>query len=244
MDGYFENGYYIDRYYALEEDLLRFFNYITLEFYPKPQNRKHIRSIYLSDLLLRIGSNISTFFDRFIDNYLYSGGLLQHTLYLSYSSLQLIFKELKEKKKKSGLYWGDYKKLEPILGLSNRYVILTPLNEKLYPFRDTKNGKRSWADIKSSEGDFWWNSYNAVKHNAMLKEANLNSVLNALAALLLLITRPEIQFSSKFERYNYLKKEAMFELGVDAFGKDEIIKSGDICKISTRLFKLSSNIDQ
>jgi hypothetical protein len=189
MDGYFENGYYIDRYYALEEDLLRFLNYVTLEFYPKPQNRKYIRSIYLSDLLLRIGSNISTFFDRFIDNHLYSGGLLQQNFWLSYSSYQMIFKELKEKKKKSGLYWGDYKKLEPILDLSNRYVILTPLNEKLYPFRDTKKGIKSWVDIKNNEGDFWWNSYNAVKHNAMLEEANLNSVLNSLAALLLLIHR-------------------------------------------------------
>lgn len=36
MDEYFENGYHIDRYHALEEDLLRFLDYVTLDFYPKP----------------------------------------------------------------------------------------------------------------------------------------------------------------------------------------------------------------
>ena len=242
MDIYFENGYYIDRYYAIETDLLKFLDYVTIEFYPRPSNRKYIRSIYLSDLLLRIGSNISTFFDRFIDNYLKSGGKLQHNLFLSYSSHQTILRELKEKREKTGLYWGDYKKLEPILDLSNRYVILIPLNEKIYPFRDFKEGTKSWTDIKSSEKDFWWNCYNGVKHNAMLEIANLNNVLHALAALLLLITRPEIAYSNKFERYNYVKREAIFELGENAFGETEIIKSGEIREITTRLFKLASQI--
>jgi hypothetical protein len=242
MDSYFENGYYIDRYYALEEDLLKFFNYITLEFYPKPQNRRYIRSIYLSDLLVRIESNISTFFDRFIDNYLYSGGTLQHSLWLSYSDHKMILRELEATKEKSDLYWRDYKKLEPILNLANHYVILIPLDEKLYPFRDTRKGERSWVDIKADEPVFWWNSYNLVKHNAKFNDANLNIVLHALAALLLLITRPEFAYSSKFERYDYVKKEAIFELGVNAFGEDEIVKNGYIHEISTRLFKLGSPI--
>jgi hypothetical protein len=238
MDGYFKNGYHIDRYYALEEDLLIFLNYITLEFYPKPQNRSYIKSIYLSDLILRIGSNISTFFDRFIDNYPFSGG---NILFWT-SDYQTVIDDLREKKKKSALYWGDYKKLEPILNLTNEYVILNPLNEKLYPFKDTRTGNRSWIDIKPGELVFWWNSYNAVKHNARLEDANLNNVLHALAALLLLITRPELISSGKFERYNYVKKEATFELGENAFGEKEIVKSGYIHEFSTRLFKLGSSI--
>ena len=44
MDEYFGKGYHIDRYHALEEDLLTFLDYVTIEFYPKPRNQKYIKS--------------------------------------------------------------------------------------------------------------------------------------------------------------------------------------------------------
>ena len=73
MDEFFEKGYHIDRYHALEEDLLTFLDYVTIEFYPKPRNQRYIKSIYLADLMLRIGSNIGIFFDKFIESYAIKG---------------------------------------------------------------------------------------------------------------------------------------------------------------------------
>jgi hypothetical protein len=61
-DEYFTKGYHVDRYHALEKDLIRFFEYLPLDFYANSEERKRIRSTYLADLLLRIGSNIDIFF--------------------------------------------------------------------------------------------------------------------------------------------------------------------------------------
>jgi hypothetical protein len=67
-DDYFRKSYHIDRYHALEEDLLRFLDFIPLELYNSPAEREYIRSTYLADLLLRIGSNIDIFFKKFISS--------------------------------------------------------------------------------------------------------------------------------------------------------------------------------
>lgn len=67
-ENYLKKGYHVDRYHALEEDLLRFCDYISLEFYPSVDKRRAIRSMYLADLLLRIGSNIDIFFSKYISS--------------------------------------------------------------------------------------------------------------------------------------------------------------------------------
>jgi hypothetical protein len=64
QEGYLEQGYHIDRYHALEDDLLRFLDFVTLDFYPSIEERQKIKSLYLGDLLLRIGSNIDIFFRK------------------------------------------------------------------------------------------------------------------------------------------------------------------------------------
>ena len=56
----------------------------------------------------------------------------------------------------------------------------------------------SWTEKTPS----WWTSYNNVKHNADLEKANLDNVLQAMAALFLLICFKK--HSSKLIQYNYL----------------------------------------
>jgi hypothetical protein len=215
MDEYFEKGYHIDRYHVLEEDLLTFLNYVTLEFYPKPRNQKYIKSRYLADLMLRIGSNIGIFFDKFSESYAIKGEMsLERDIFRLEQSPKIIA-ELKATKAKNfpnpnwkGWNWGDYKKLDTILSLSNQHVMLIPLNEMIYPFK--YNGLREgkpWTEINMEDAGFWWNSYNKIKHNAAFKDANLNIVLQSLAALFLLVTRPGFGDSKKLVLYNYAKEK-------------------------------------
>jgi hypothetical protein len=232
MDEYFEKGYHIDRYHALEEDLLRFLDYVTLEFYPKPQNQKYIRSIYLADLMLRIGSNIGIFFDKFIEG-LVSGEIRVADPLFSMDESRKAREELREIKQKNssnpkwqGWNWNNYQKLDPILILSDRHVLLIPLNEIIYPFKyNGKSGGKSWMDIKKSDTTFWWNSYNKIKHNAAFKGANLNNVLQALAALFVLSIDSNFIYSEKARKYNYIKTYY-----------SEQSERQEIQEISTRLF--------
>lgn len=100
QEGYLEQGYQIDRYYALEEDLLRFLGFVTLEFYPSIDERKSIRSLYLGDLLLRIGSNIDILFRKMI----------------SREKDNPKFKSIIDSMNRHD--WNNFKKLEPLLELS------------------------------------------------------------------------------------------------------------------------------
>ena len=65
-DHYFQIGYHIDRYYELEEDFLEVLEYMPLEIYNTPDKRRDAKSIYLADLLLRMGSNIDIVFREMI----------------------------------------------------------------------------------------------------------------------------------------------------------------------------------
>jgi hypothetical protein len=182
MDEYFAKGYHVDRYHALEEDLIRFFDYLPLDFYTNSEERRRIRSTYLADLLLRIGSNIDIFFKKFI-----------------MSDNRCI--DLSANKDEETLNWGDCKKLEHILVLSNKYVKIIRTSETIYPFKNP-NGL-SWDKItQSDDNEFWWKSYNGVKHNGKIEEANLENVIHALAALLLLICIKK--HSIKLIQYDYL----------------------------------------
>ena len=61
-DDYFEVGYHTDRFYELEEDLIKFLRFMPLEIYNTSEKREKVKSPYLADLLIRIGSNIDIFF--------------------------------------------------------------------------------------------------------------------------------------------------------------------------------------
>ena len=185
-DDYLKNGYHVDRYHALEEDLLEFFDYMSLEFYPSVEERQAIRSMYLADLLLRIGSNIDIFFSKYI---------ITHQSVPECSTIA-------GEKEPDFWNWGDFKKLETNLQLSvlNVYIIAT--KETIYPFRrDGKRDGTKWNEINRTE-NFWWNSYNKVKHDGIFDKANLDNVIQALAALFLLVCREKN--SIKLLQYNYL----------------------------------------
>jgi hypothetical protein len=182
IEDYFDKGYHIDRYHALEEDLIKFFEFMPLDFYTTVEERKRIRSTYLADLLLRIGSNIDIFFKKFI----MSDGRCS---------------VLSEQKEEGNLTWKDYKKLEEILTLSQANVKIIRTSETIYPFKNNKG--KVWNEIsQSDDNEFWWKSYNNVKHHGKIEEANLENVIDSLAALLLLICVKK--HSVKLIYYDYL----------------------------------------
>jgi hypothetical protein len=185
-DDYLKKGYHVDRYHVLEEDLLRFLDFLPLELYPTQEERQKIRSMYLADLLLRIGSNIDIFFSKYI---------------LSNLSIPVCITIATEKEHEFW-NWGDFKKLEPNLHLSDVHVEIIATRETIYPFRKEgyKNGD-TWDNINRTE-DFWWNSYNKVKHDGVFDKANLDNVVQALAALFLLTCR--VKNSIKLMQYGYL----------------------------------------
>jgi hypothetical protein len=196
-DDYLKKGYHVDRYHALEDDLLRFLDYITLEFYSSVGERQQIRSMYLADLLLRIGSNIDIFFSKYI---------------ISNSNVPECSTIAKEKKPELW-NWGDFKKVEPSLHLSDLNVEIIATSERIYPFRkDGHKDGNTWDNINKNE-DFWWNSYNKVKHEGVFDKANLDNVIQALAALFLLVCR--VKNSRKLMQYGYL--------GIDPSMKHEIV---------------------
>lgn len=204
---------------------------LHLNFIPAAKS-EYIKSIYLADLMLKIGSNISIFFDKFIEDHVISGDISITANLFSWEESRKNRAELKEIKSKNllnprwqGWNWANYKKLEPILSLSDRHVLLIPLNETIYPFK--YNGKRtgkSWIEIIASETDFWWNSYNKIKHNAAFRGANLNIVIQALAALFLLFIASNLIYSKKAVQYNY----------ITTYHEEEFEQT----KFSTRLFSI------
>jgi len=192
-DDYLEKGYHVDRYHALEEDFLRFLDYMSLEFYPSTEKRQEIRSMYLADLLLRIGSNIDIFFSKYI---------------ISNPNVQECSKIVQEKKP-DFWNWGDFKTLEPNLHLSDLNVYVIATGETIYPFRREGNKESiTWENINKTE-DFWWNSYNKVKHEGVFDKANLDNVIQALAALFLLICKKKN--SKKLMQYGYLSIDPSYE---------------------------------
>jgi hypothetical protein len=91
--------------------------------------------------------------------------------------------ELATNKDEETLKWKDCKKLEFILNLSEAYVNMIRTSETIYPFKN--NNGLAWNKItRNDDNDFWWKSYNSVKHNGKIEEANLENVVQSLAALL------------------------------------------------------------
>ena len=193
VDPYFEAGYHIDRYYELEEDFLKVLKYMPLEIYDDSGKRCGAKSTYLADLLLRIGSNIDVMFRKLILSdhpHIYDDKLREINNKLS--------EEERPQKKKVNLSFEDYRKLdEEILPKSNGgklsdcKVMIIQTREDITPFEN-------W----STDTPTWWSSYNHIKHEAMFDEANLDNVINALAALFLLICIKK--HSIKMLNYGYL----------------------------------------
>lgn len=213
-DDYLKIGYQVDRYYELEEDFLEALKYMPLEIYDTSVKRKGAKSTYLADLLLRIGSNIDIVFRKMIMS--------------DYKSIyDDKLKRTNDKRKNEGkepldkvnLRFNDYmeleNKLDPNNKLSNYTVTIIQTKEHLTPFKD-------WV----RQTPTWWSSYNKVKHHAEFDEANLDNVIQALAALLLLVCMNN--HSIKMLNYGYLcidpKFKAKIILGMRESKHDIITK--------------------
>jgi hypothetical protein len=181
-DNYIVQGIHIDRYHALEEDFLKFMEFITLDFYSLKELTK-IKSTYLADLLLRIGSNVDVIYKKY---------LIENSE----------FTDIVGKKSENELNWDDCKKLESYIYLSETKTIIFPTLESICPFRNIEG--ISWIHIvQRDQTDFWWKSYNNIKHYGNFEEANMENVLRSLAALFLLISLTGGP-TSNFVRYNYI----------------------------------------
>jgi len=200
IDPYFEVGYHVDRYYELEEDFLKVMKYMPLEMNNTPDTRERATSTYLADLLIRIGSNIDITFRKMI---------LSNFSHIYDEKLS----KINEKRKAQGkeplseinLNFEDYRRLNSesiwrVNGkLSDCKVTIIQTGEFLTPFED-------WKEEKTPT---WWSSYNHVKHHAEFDKANLNNVIQALAALLLLICINK--HSIKLLNYGYLCIDPKFK---------------------------------
>ncbi len=211
QEGYLEQGYHIDRYHAIESDLLRFLDFVTLEFYPSIEERQKVKSLYLGDLLLRIGSNVDTFFRKIIA---YNSGNPKSNEIFGKNTRKL----------------DDLKKLEPYLKLSKATVTIIPTSERLYPFRmGGKPDGKSWSE--EGVALIWWTCYNKIKHEGKFDGANLDNVIQALAALFYLITFDKEKYTEKLNRYGYMP------------GFEALLNPDDISNecIKTKLFELDLN---
>lgn len=159
LSKYFSNGEHITQYHLLEEDFVKFIEYIPLELYRK--NRKAIKSPKLGDLLLRIGSNVDIFFRNWLKD--------------RRSEFKIDCPDV------SKANWGHYKKMVKKAELSKEEVIVIQTQEKLRPFKN--------LDTITQDDVFWWKSYNNYKHGGEINEANFDVVLKALSAYCILINK-------------------------------------------------------
>jgi hypothetical protein len=100
------------------------------------------------------------------------------------------------------LKFSDYKELDAVCKLSDHKVTIIQTGESLIPFKEWKNGATP----------IWWSGYNQVKHQATLDKANLDNVIQVLAALFLLICMNK--HSIKMLNYGYLCINPQFKLKV------------------------------
>lgn len=155
----YKSGYTLKMYQLLEDDFEKVFKYIPPNYYSESE-RKKIYSPVLSDLLIRAGSQIDSFFGNW--------DIVQDS---SKNNVKLNMK--------------DFKKIDPIIYLSRKELTFLPTflktdlqeNEKIVPFKD-------WNEKTTS----WWRAYNNVKHNGYTArtDGNLQNAIDALAALFLI----------------------------------------------------------
>lgn len=175
---YIKEAYIVDDYHSIEEDFIKFIEYIPLFLYPKEEEMKKIISPKLADLLLRIGSKIDISFKSYLN--------LENGNWGDYKS-----KEDEKLKLSNNKIWSIH---------YNKY--LTPFKD--WQYINQKNELEQ--NGVSTPIDFWWNAYNNVKHHYQIENANLYHVYNSLSALFLLLCKFKIgqDYSIKLAQYNYL----------------------------------------
>ena len=155
--GMFGTGTSFDTYSMIEEDFLNIVKIIPLE-----KESLNIFSPKLSDIILRVGSNIDIFFNEWIK-------------VPEFNDSTLVKKVRKKRNKTIKDYYNIFfSRLE----LNNAFVSVRHIEANIYPFKN-------WT-INSSPS--WWGAYNKIKHNgfAERKYGTLENALMALGALLIL----------------------------------------------------------
>jgi hypothetical protein len=148
-----------DEYKFLEEDFVEYLRYV-----PLTNEHKDVWSLYLGDLLLRIGSILDSFFRRAI-----------YSPVLDNANSISRYRALDDFQINMGIYRELY---NPFYNLSSKKIYELRTFEQLTPFL-------SWS---SDDSPCWWKNYNHVKHDRFKnkKEAKLKSVLEALSGLFIL----------------------------------------------------------
>ncbi|UZE92482.1 MAG: hypothetical protein IB616_01330 [Methanosarcinales archaeon] len=151
-----------EAYVSIEEDFRKFIYYVPLE-------REHfdVWSLYLGDLMLRVGSTVDSFF--------------RNALYSPIMDSADNIKEIQEIRKKhpDNINISDYRTIfEPFYQLSSESVHVLRTKDNVQPFSKFASGK----------SPNWWGAYNNIKHDRFsnMKEATLGATLTALAGLFLL----------------------------------------------------------
>lgn len=158
----YKSGYSVNIYKILERDVVDFLNYIPIDYY-LGNKRKDIFSPKLAELLIRIGSQIDTFFRNWD---------IVHEVYT--------IKNQKELKDVYNLGFNNFRDIETHkkVILSDKVIKIIATDEMMIPFL-------FWMDGRYP---LWWDAYNKVKHNGFIynRNGNLLNVIESLSALFLL----------------------------------------------------------
>jgi hypothetical protein len=158
----YDSGYSVNIYKIHERDVVDFLDYIPIDYY-LGSKRKEIFSPKLAELLIRIGSQIDTFFRNWD---------VVHEVYNQNHKNPL--------KSVYDLRFPNFKDIEiyekVILGDKEIKIIAT--DEIIEPFVNWTN--RCYPR--------WWDAYTKVKHNGFLynKDGSLLNVIDSLSALFLI----------------------------------------------------------
>lgn len=221
----YNSGHTLMMFKNLENMVIEFLEYIPLEYYEKPEDRKKIISPKLGHLLINIGSDIDAFF-RY-------------------------WKKVHEKNpsvKINDLDFNNYKKIEEDLHLSDKEVILLHINKPIKPYNFyrwiLKEGEKE--DKEKIKEISWWAAYNHIKHQGCYKrdEGNLENVINALCALFIINCENE-EVWEHLIAYDYIEKPYITTLD-RPLDKNIDIKSYYTYHpyVKSKLFSLKTRIEE
>ncbi len=180
----YESGYSVNIFKILERDVVDFLNYIPIDYY-LGSKRKEIFSPKLAELLIRIGSQIDTFFRNWD---------VVHEVYNTKNTeplndvYDLKFQHFRDIEAEKKLILGD------------KEIKIIATDEILTPFL-------FWMDKRYP---LWWDAYNKVKHNGFLynKSGSLSNVIESLSALFL-INCIHNKTQLKLVEYGYRKYDSL-----------------------------------
>jgi len=158
----FRRGIAWYKYKRLESDFID----ATL-YFPFEKGYKEIWSEHFSDLIVKIGNSVDSFFRT----------MLKDRLFDSYSHVSAL---KRSRRKRDITYFRDF--FEPIYQLSGVEVDIA------YGLTFYEKNRCPFKEFSSNRIPDWWTSYNRVKHEWFdrIKDATLKNTIEALAGLFVL----------------------------------------------------------